>query len=249
MNGASIKKFQISGCRFHVAERRRLCAKRAISFPRLLETRNLKLETGFTLLELVIALTLLAVMVGILYGSFSLSERAAAQAVARAEDNQHLRTREEILAGYIRSAFPYRLSQRDTSVFFAGTDRDVDFVSSLSTGLGGRGMAHVRISTDLGSGGVAELWLEEEMPVRLGDKGSGGGGYRNNVLLAENLRGVRFEYLDPGTNPQSPQENWVDSWDGTQKRALPRAVRIAYRGDRGEDLYWTFPIMIRVLAP
>jgi general secretion pathway protein J len=214
-------------------------------------------ERGFTLVELVIAFAILALMLVVLYGSFYLSERAVAKAAARADESQSLRTREEILAGYIRSAFPYRVSARDASVYFIGTDRDVEFVSSLSTGLGGRGMSRVKISSDLSNSGAA-LWLDEEMPVRVGDKASGGGGYRNNVLLAEGLRELRFEYLDPGTDQQQNQqlmsrpqlaENWVEQWDGKEKRALPRAVRLVFRGDRGEEVSWTFPIMIRVLAP
>ncbi|HTM08379.1 MAG TPA: prepilin-type N-terminal cleavage/methylation domain-containing protein [Verrucomicrobiae bacterium] len=205
-------------------------------------------DGGFTLVELVLSMTLLAIMVGILYGSFFLSERAVAKAQARADHSQNLRTREEILAGYIRSAFPYRLSARDASVYFIGSDRAVEFISSLSTGLGGRGMSRVRISSDLASGG-ADVSLEEEMPVRVGDKSTGGGGYRNNILLAEGLRGLRFEYLDPGTDTQKFEENWVDEWDGKQKRALPRAIRLVFRGDRGEEVRWTFPVMIRVLAP
>jgi prepilin-type N-terminal cleavage/methylation domain-containing protein len=214
-------------------------------------------ERGFTLVELVIAFAIMALMLVVLYGSFYLSERAVAKAAARADESQSQRTREEILAGYIRSAFPYRISARDASVYFNGTDRDVEFVSSLSTGLGGRGMSRVKISSDLSNSGAA-LWLDEEMPVRVGDKGSGGGGYHNNVLLAEGLRELHFEYLDPGTDQQQNQqlmsrqqltENWVDQWDGKDKRALPRAVRLVFRGDRGEEVRWTFPIMIRVLAP
>lgn len=224
---------------------------------RSLDTARPAGERGFTLVELLIAFSILALILVVLYGSFYLSERAVAKAAVRADQSQSLRTREEILAGYIRSAFPYRVSARDASVYFTGTDRDVEFISSLSTGLGGRGMSRVRISSDLSNSGSA-LVLEEEMPVRVGDKGNGGGGYRNNVLLAEGLRGLRFEYLDPGTDQQQNQqlmsrpqmaENWVDAWDGKDKRALPRAVRLVFRGERGEEVRWTFPIMIRVLAP
>jgi len=215
-------------------------------------------ERGFTLVELVIAFTILGLILVVLYGSFYLSERAVAKAAVRADESQSLRTREEILAGYLRSAFPYRVSPRDASVYFIGTDRDVEFISSLSTGLGGRGMSRVRISSDVSNSGAA-LVLEEEMPVRVAEKGGGGGGgYRNNILLAEGLRGLRFEYLDPGTDQQQNQrlmsqqqlaENWVGEWDGKEKRALPRAVRLVFRGERGEEMRWTFPIMIKVLAP
>src|SRR3954471_13104236 len=114
-------------------------------------------ERGFTLLEVTIAITLLAAIVGILYGAFYLSERAVAKAEARADQSQSLRTFEEVLGGYIRSAYPYRVSARDPSIFFTGSDRAVEFVSSLSTGLGGRGMSRVRISSDLETVGGAAL--------------------------------------------------------------------------------------------
>ena len=207
----------------------------------------MRAERGFTLIEVVLSIVLFAVLVGILYGSFYLSERAAAKAAARADMSQSLRTFEEVLGGYIRSAYPYRSNSRDPSVYFIGDDRTVEFVSSLSTGLGGRGMARVRISAELEGNRGATLVLEEEMPVRVGDKAMGGGGYRNNILLAQGLSGLRFEYLDPGSDPQKPEETWVDEWDGKQKRSLPRAVRLVYHGER-DDVRWTFPVMMRVLS-
>ena len=206
-------------------------------------------QAGFTLLEVMISITLLALIVLMLYGSFYLGEKAVAKAQENSDQNQSLRTFEEFLGGYIRSAYPYRVSTRDATVYFFGDDRSVEFVSALSTSLGGRGMSKIRISSDLAGDRGATLTLEEEMPVRVGDKG-GGGGYRNSIVVAEGLRGFRIEYLDPGTGPpgQTGDESWVDAWDGGEKRALPRAVRLIYHGGRGEEIRWTFPIMIRVLA-
>src|SRR5581483_2207721 len=67
-------------------------------------------ERGFTLIEVVLSIVLFAILMGILYGSFYLSERAATKAQARADVSQSLRTFEEVLGGYIRSAYPYRLN-------------------------------------------------------------------------------------------------------------------------------------------
>lgn len=207
---------------------------------------------GFTLIEVMIAITLLTMIVVMLYGSFFLGEKAVAKAQERSDQSQSLRTFEELLGGYIRSAYPYKGTTRDPSIYFMGDDRSVEFVSSLSTSLGGRGMSRIRISSDQVGNRGATLTLEEEMPVRVGDK-AGGAGYQSSIVLAEGLRGFRIEYLDPGTDPQTlaptGEESWVDAWDGTQKRTLPRAVRLIYRGERGQEIRWTFPIMIRVLAP
>jgi general secretion pathway protein J len=207
-------------------------------------------RSGFTLIEVTIAITLLALMVLMLYGSFYLGERAMAKAQARSDQSQSLRTFEEFLGAYIHSAHPYRVSSRDPAVYFIGEDRSVEFVSSLSTGLGGRGMAKVRIAADLAGSRGATLVLEEEMPVRVIDRGldgglgAGGGGFRNNIVLAEGLRNFKIEYLDS----QNQDENWADEWDGRQRRALPRAVRLSFRGEQGNEVRWVFPIMIGVLG-
>jgi len=214
----------------------------------IIGNRQSKIENGFTLIEVTIAITLLTLIVLMLYGSFYLGERAMAKAQARSDQSQSLRTFEEFLAAYIHSAHPYRATTRDPAVYFIGDDRSVEFVSSLSTGLGGRGMAKVRIAADSAGRGGSTLTLEEEMPVRVSDKelggGGGGGGYRNSIVLAEGLRSFRIEYLDP----QSEDEHWAEEWDGRQRRALPRAVRLIFRGERGGEVRWVFPIMIGVLG-
>ncbi len=209
-----------------------------------IENPKSKIQNGFTLIEVTIAITLLALMVIMLYGSFYLGGRAMEKAQARSEQSQRLRTFEEFLGGYIRSAYPYHSSVRDPSVYFSGDERSLEFISSLSTGLGGRGMSKVRISSASAGNRGATLTLAEEMPVRVGDQAKGGG-YTGSVVLAEGLRGFRLEYLDS----QTDQESWVEQWDGKERKALPRAVGLTHRGDRGEQIRWVFPIMMSVLTP
>ena len=47
----------------------------------------------------------------------------------RGADSKAVRTFEELLAGYVHSAYPYRASARDLAVYFIGDDRSVEFVS------------------------------------------------------------------------------------------------------------------------
>jgi general secretion pathway protein J len=199
---------------------------------------------GFTLIEVTMAITLLSLIVVMLYGSFYLGERAMAKAQARSDQSQAIRTFEELLAGYVHSAYPYHASARNLAVYFIGDDRSVEFVSSLSVGLGGRGMAKVRVSSELVGNHGATVTLEEEMPVRVSEKDKGGGGYSNSLVIAEGLRGFRIEYLDSA----SENESWVDEWDGRQLRALPRAIRLVYQGEGGREVRRVFPIMIGMLA-
>ncbi len=210
-----------------------------------MKTQNSKLRTqdGFTLIEVSIAITLLALMALILYGAFYLGHRAVEKAQARSEEGQRLRSAGDFLGSYIRSAYPYRFSPRDPAISFSGEGNSLSFVSTLSLGMGGRGMSKVSISWDGEGDSGGLLTLTETIPVTAEDQG--GGGYRNSLVLINRVRAFRVDYLDP----QGKEERWVEQWDGKEKRALPRAVRIHVLADRGDGVQWIFPIMMSVLAP
>ena len=202
-----------------------------------------KIQNGFTLIEVAISITLLALIAVILYGAFYLSHRAVMKSQARSEESQRLRSAGDLLAGYIRSAYPYRLSREDLSIRFFGQEDSLSFVSALSSGMGGRGMAEITISWDGAADGGGALSLEEKVPA--GSAGAEDGGYRNSLLLDQGIRGMSLQYLDP----QGEEERWVDQWSGAEKRMLPRAVRLRYQGQGEEEIEWVFPIMLSVLSP
>ena len=205
---------------------------------------NFKSQIGFTLIEVTIAITLLALIAMTLYGAFYLGHRAVEKSQARSDESQKIRSREDLLAGYIRSAYPYRPSREVPSVFFSGQEDRLSFVSALSSGMGGRGLSEVTISWEGGEDGTGLLTLEEKIPLRLGGEGDNGG-YRNSVVLGQGVRGFRIDYL----GLQGGEENWVDQWDGKERKALPRAVRLSHQGEKGEEIQQVFPIMMSVLTP
>lgn len=198
---------------------------------------------GFTLIEVTIAMTLVVFIAMILYGAFYIGQKAVERGRERTESSQRLRSIGEIFAGYIRSAYPYRSSPQNPSILFSGEQTSLSFVSALSSGLGGRGLAEITISWEGEGDGEGKLTLEEQMPVR--PEGQESGGYKNTVVLGEHVRAFRIEYLDP----QSEDQPWVDQWDGTEKRILPRAIRLTQRGEKGQEVQRVFPIMMSVLAP
>ena len=199
-------------------------------------------SAGFTLIEVVLALTIFALMGGILYGAFALGRSAVEKSEGSVDRNQKLRSVSDLLANYVRSAYPYRESLQDQTVFFSGETDQLTFVSAYSHGMGGRGMAKINITKQAGSHG-ATIHLEEVVPVRLSDE-TGASGQIHSLTLQENMTDFRLTYLDP----QADEEAWEDRWDGRERRVLPRAVRFTYRDENGKEVRWTFPIMMAVLA-
>jgi prepilin-type N-terminal cleavage/methylation domain-containing protein len=200
--------------------------------------------SGFTLIEVVLGLTIFALLGAILYGAFALGHSAGAKSQASALRSQKQRSVADLLGSYIRSAYPYRSSPQEQSVFFEGASDRLAFVSAYSHGMGGRGMAKIYIAAAEAGAGESALSLEEVTPVRL-DAGEGAMGVVHRVILEARVEGMRIAYLDPETEA----ETWEERWDGTERRRLPRAVRLTYRDRDGKEVRWTFPIMMNVLTP
>jgi prepilin-type N-terminal cleavage/methylation domain-containing protein len=199
-------------------------------------------ERGFTLIEVMLALSIFALMGAILYGAFSLSHRVVDRSQAAFERNQQQRSSVDLLGSYIRSTHPYRPSLQDAAVFYDGQPDELTFVSSFSLTMGGRGMSKIHILWDRSRDDIGPITLEEEVPVRL-DSDSDPGGYRNSIVLQEDVKDVRLAYLDPTTE----EEKWEERWDAKEKRVLPRAVRLSYRNRMDHEIRWVFPVMITVL--
>jgi general secretion pathway protein J len=195
---------------------------------------------GFTLIEVILAISIFSLIAVILYGALYLGRRAVDKGTSSTAAAQKERMLGSFLSNYVRSAFPYRASPQDPSVFFHGEESSMAFVSALSRGLGGRGMAKVTVAWD-GRPGSA-LTLEEEMPVRvLGAEPSGG--YRNRVVLYPAVDEFQVDYLAP----EGPEDQWVERWDGAEKKTLPRAVRFHLRAAGRPEKEWVLPIMIKAL--
>ena len=200
-------------------------------------------SSGFTLIEVVLALTIFALMGAILYGAFSLGHSAVQKSEANATRNQKQRAISELLGNYIRSAYPYKESPQDPTVFFTGESDTVTFVSAYSHAMGGRGMAKIYLRKETDGEQRSVLKVEETAPVRMGADVLAAGS-SHGVSFEGDMREIRFTYLDA----QAEEEKWEDRWDGGERRALPRALAIQFINANGEEVRWIFPIMMTVLT-
>ena len=198
---------------------------------------------GFTLIEVVLAITIFALMGGVLYGAFSLGHTAVEKSAASFSRNQKTRSIGDLLATYIRSAYPYRGSLQEQAIFFYGEPDSVTFVSSYSHAMGGRGMAKIAIEKDAVDNGRARVRLAETAPVRVSGDASDGG-QRHSLVILEGLRDFQLAYLDA----EGEKENWEERWDGAARRRLPRALRMTFIDADGKEARWVFPLMLAVLS-
>ena len=211
--------------------------------PDRLQTVRLRGAPGFTLIEVVLAITIFALMGGVLYGAFSLGHTAVEKSGKNFNRNQKTRSIGDLLATYIRSGYPYRESIQEQTIFFEGEREMMTFVSAYSHGMGGRGMATITLEKEETNAGSASVRLTETAPVRVGAAG-GDVGQRYSLVIQEGVRDFQLAYLDV----EGDKENWEERWDGKERSRLPRAVRISFTDPEGKQVRWVFPFMLAVLS-
>jgi prepilin-type N-terminal cleavage/methylation domain-containing protein len=150
---------------------------------------------GFTLLEVVLAFTLFAVLAVILYGAFSVGHRAMEKTQVVFDANQKFRSAIDLLGSYVRSSLPYRSSPQDPEIFYAGDETQVEFISSFSVAHGGRGIAKIRIYAEDSQGDGQIIKLEEQVPVRVKQEKEAAA-ISNTLVLRERVSRFRLAYLD-----------------------------------------------------
>jgi general secretion pathway protein J len=196
-------------------------------------------ESGFTLLELMISLTLLGVMLAMVYSVFA----TALAAVPRGEDvaasSARMRAATSLLSRQVRSMVSYPLEGEDESTpcLFFGDASWFQFVTSAPQHNGGEGLASALYWTDGRS-----LWLREEVIVSPATLTGEQSIPTSEVRLMDGLASVRFQYLRlDGTDSE-----WRDSWDPFEEQTLPGAIRVTIDGLGVGNSYWIqeIPVML-----
>src|SRR5947207_12467260 len=165
---------------------------------------------GFTLLEIVIALTALALVTVICYGAFHLGIRAMERGEVAVVAAQRLRVATDVIIRQVKSIVPYKARNRDDEeyVFFMGTASSMAFISAAGLE-GGGGLTRVvyQVMDD------PPRLVMSESPFfstrALGREPVDQPGLHSAVLL-DGFRSLKFEYLFyEGVEPE-----WRTEWNG-----------------------------------
>jgi general secretion pathway protein J len=186
---------------------------------------------GFTLLELSIALTLLALMAAVLVGSVSLSARSWDGGEAKAVEVSEMRQTQQFLREQISALYPQRVRKAvDLPLMFVGDREEIRYAAALPPRVVEGGVYYFRLALARNAN-AGELVLERLVPepdaaVLPGfDKSE-------RSILARGIAELRIGYF--GREPNSAvtdEPRWRDRWDDTQR--LPDLVRIDVKPERG----------------
>jgi type II secretion system protein J len=180
-------------------------------------------ESGFTLLEMVLALVIFGMIAAVVYSAFYFGHRAVTSGERAADENQRMRLAEELLGRQVRSAVYYFAKHDDEEIaFFLGAADGMSFVTSAPQSRGGTGL--VAVTYRLVDG---KLVVEERANFTPDDLYSPPrDAHVESAVLLDGFTSFRFEYL-----PKEERDlGWADKWDARDEDTLPAVVRVTVDG-------------------
>lgn len=176
--------------------------------------------SGFTLLEILLALVLMAfVMVGV-WGALAGATRVSHSADAVMARGEQVRTVQQFLRRYVSAAQmqPWVLAGGAPARMFEGDPKAMRYVAPLpaQSGHAGLYLQSVRLVPGPAGGEALELAYQPYAGSLPAD------GKATRHLLLADLRGGQFQYLAAAAFGQKP--TWRDSWEAVN--GLPLAVRV-----------------------
>lgn len=178
----------------------------------------LKNSKGFTLVEMLIALTLLGITLSIAYGSLAVANKTTKLVRASHQETESLRTSFSFLSKYFS-----RLDSGEVdSKILSGTQHELSFTANVALNLtGGSALYHFHLHQNYTSNTKTQLILTYE-PASESSQGK-----KVQQVLAE-YRGKLFFSYNPASTESDRDLLWLDSWSDL---TLPARIRIVMLSD------------------
>lgn len=181
---------------------------------------------GFTLLEVLVALTIFGIVVVIIFGSLNLAVRAWERGESAAERNQETRIVADLIEQQVKSTYPYYFREgNEETPAFRGERQSVRFISTVGLASGDVvGLAFVSYFVEPGKG----LMLCEKRVFSKKVFEETSSGREGSVLLSSSISEVSFEY-------ETEDGEWKESWDIKEMLVFPRSIRITLEFSKDES--------------
>jgi len=198
--------------------------------------RQSGLARGFTLVELLLALTLMSMLLALAYGGLRAATRATDRGQTILEDSSRIRMAHQFVHKQLNQVLPLSFAQNEDgterTVFLGQADR-IRFVAPMPGYLGFGGPQVQELAIVRGEDAY-ELLLshallqgfEEELLYE-----------RPPILLLENIESASFSFL--GLDEEGELAGWSSTWE--QGSILPESIALDV--EFSDDVYIQWPLL------
>lgn len=191
-------------------------------------------SAGFTLVELLLAMTLMSILLALTYSGLRAASRSADQGEKILAAGGEVRAAHQFVRRQINQMLPLSYAVSDgidqIRVVFEGDARRIQYVAAMPGYLGAGGPQVQKLELVNGDDGqvlqISHALLQE---YEEGDLG-----LRDPVILLEHIQSATFEFL--GRDEKDEITSWSASWDTPE--ILPVAVRLNIGFDEQTRLEW-----------
>ncbi len=191
---------------------------------------------GFTLLEVIVTLTVLGFILLVIFGAFRLGFSAWEKGESLKEEYQKMRMISRLILQQMKSAVPYKIRTQKAEgdyLAFEGNAHSVKFVSALSMkAKEPEGFVFAIYDFREDAKGEGRLILYEERALNK-DFFEERPKEELEIPLLEGISNVKFEYYRGEKPDKNRTEGWVPEWNAKEEKELPGAFRmtITYASD------------------
>lgn len=203
-------------------------------------------QAGFTLLELLVALTLLGLVLAAIFGELRFAARAWDAADARLDRNSELLSVHSFVRQRLQQVhvMPQKREQEgdDSAVVFAGNSRSMEFLSTMPANVSVGGFYEISLSSEIGRDGrnlfISWRPFDEDGTTIVPD------GPNNSRVLLRGVREVRFSYF--GRTSESVAAQWWDIWPS--RDSAPSLIRMRVSFEEGDRRSWPELVVAPAIA-
>jgi len=178
---------------------------------------------GFTLLELSIALVLLALMGAVLYGALGFAGTSWDKGEAKVDATSGMRLAQEFMRAQLEQQHPLRMRKvAEFPLLFLGDRNEIRYAAALPSRVAAGGIWYYRLS--VGDDARGPLVLERMVPDVNGTRVPDFSDAEKSIIVT-GIAEIRFAYYGrDGGSSNADEPSWRDRWDNAQR--LPLLVRI-----------------------
>ena len=183
---------------------------------------------GFTLLEVMITLTLLGFILLIIFGGFRLSYSAWERGDSIKEDLNKMQSIFPLISHQIKSIVPYKIKAEKAEgdyLAFHGKLQSLKFISAFPIkARRPEGFVYAIYKYKEGGDGGSLILYEQRVLNR--DFFEEEPKEESAVPLLEGISNIRFEYYREADKEKNRAEGWVEEWNAKEEKALPTSLRM-----------------------